>query len=254
MFDSFVKRVQTYFLDHYLLCAVLDPRVHGKIFSPKGICKTRSILLDVAKRLKKRELHQFEKNDLLDDFQRYIKKKSPFDDATSWEYMVNDEPSGFWEEFSSEAPILSFVAIACIEYCAHAATCERVWSHQGIIHTPSRYCLSDKTVNSTARVKFHHAQKNKMKFKMGSAAAVAKKYSKLLRDNETMTTQFIYGPDLLYDAENMVPHHWEEVAVANHWTHAGPEMEEEVLEEADDEAQEGSVDDECVEDEDEDED
>ena len=48
-------------------------------------------------------------------------------------------------------------------------------------------------------IKYHYRQRMDSKLKGGSLAAVTKKYSHLLRSNETMTTQILFGPDLDYD-------------------------------------------------------
>jgi hypothetical protein len=53
-----------------------------------------------------------------------------------------------------------------------------------------------------SRVKFHYIRVLNAKDGSGTAAAVAKKYSKLLRDNEMMTTQFLFGHE---DSGSMKP-------------------------------------------------
>ena len=63
----------------------------------------------------------------------------------------------------------------------------------GNAHTSVRHSLKLDTVNKRMRVKHHYANENKKKFKSGSVTSVPKKYSKLLSEDDTMTSALIFG-------------------------------------------------------------
>lgn len=102
--------------------------------------------------------------------------------------------------------MLQTVAITVLEYCPHVATCERVWSEMGNAHTSMRHNLKSDTVIKMMRVKHHYGNENKKKLNSGSVASVTKKYSKLLSEDDTMTSTSIFGPDAPIEAplENIV--------------------------------------------------
>jgi hypothetical protein len=173
---------------------VLDPRVHGEVFSAHGICQVRGLLFDVAQRVLKRTLSTEDKHDLIHQFQDYRMKKACFRDHDTFAYM-RQYPVQYWQECKYEASLLSKIACAVLEYCSHVASCEGVWSDLGLLHTTGRYNLSEKTTSEMSRVKFHYRRILHAIDGSRTAAAVAKKYRKLLRDIETMTAQFLFGPE-----------------------------------------------------------
>lgn len=80
---------------------------------------------------------------ILAEFEKYRTKQYPFDEITYIQFQ--NDVLAYWKFCSNESQELGAVAIKIFGICVNSASCERLFSTMGFLHTPSRNALKVKS-------------------------------------------------------------------------------------------------------------
>jgi hypothetical protein len=160
--EAYFSRLRKYGEDHYLMCLLLDPRVHGVGLSAYGRRKCIDLCLELAMTL----LSDLDVDKFFRDMDTYLYK-------IKWEARPAN-PVVFWRHYS-DLTDLAYVAFVVCSYVPHAASSERNWSAHKRIHTKERACLKVENVAKISQIKHRYRQMSRKEL-----ASIIKKYETLM--------------------------------------------------------------------------
>lgn len=124
--DSFLRRLQCYVESHFMVCLVLDPRVHGAGLSVSGLRRARGVALRVAAAF----LPELDETSFIRSYNDYMKQQGDFGEPGTWNAANIADPIQFWSDYDGDqlhAQLASVAKTVCA-YTPSTCSMEAFWA------------------------------------------------------------------------------------------------------------------------------